>query len=100
MIAKRGYRSGEAAMRGITFPASRVLWPPLPGAVGPIAGRREGDAPAFGCGLQKPGAFLIAQPHHVFLDGNFFVGHDSSPSRDRDGADSDNAIKRNDVSHQ
>jgi hypothetical protein len=26
-------------------------------------------------------------------------GHESSPSRDRDSTDSENAIKRNDVSH-
>jgi hypothetical protein len=47
----------------------------------------------------EPGAFLFAQPHHVLLDGNLFAGHESSPSRDRDGTDSGNAIKRNDVSH-
>jgi hypothetical protein len=47
----------------------------------------------------EPGAFLLAEPHHVLLDGNLFAGHESSPSRDRDGRDSDNAGKRNDVRH-
>ena len=47
----------------------------------------------------EPGALLLAQPHHVLLDGNFFAGHESSPSRDRDGTDSDNPVKRYDVSH-
>jgi len=43
--------------------------------------------------------FLPAQPHHLLLDGNLSPGHESSPSRDRDSTDSENAIKRNDVSH-
>ena len=47
----------------------------------------------------EPGSFLPAQPHHVLLDGNLFAGHESPPSRDRDGMDSDNPGKRNDGSH-
>ena len=35
----------------------------FPERLGPLASLAcEGDAPAFDCGLQKPGAFLIAQP--------------------------------------
>jgi hypothetical protein len=49
--------------------------------------------------LIESGAFLRAQPDHVLLDGNLFAGHESSPSLDRDGTDSDNPGKGNDGSH-
>jgi hypothetical protein len=49
--------------------------------------------------LVEPSTFLLAQPHHVLLDGNLIAGHESSPSLDRDSTDSENAIKRNDVNH-
>jgi hypothetical protein len=49
--------------------------------------------------LFELGAFLLTQPDHVFLAGNLLAGRESSPSLDRDGTDSDFAIKRNDVRH-
>ena len=42
-------------------------------------------------------ALLRAQPHHVFLDGNFFPGHESSPSLLRSDRDSELTVKSNDV---
>src|SRR5258708_3202985 len=35
---------------------------------------------AFADQLLELGAFLRAQPHYVFLDGNLFPGHESPPS--------------------
>jgi hypothetical protein len=49
--------------------------------------------------LLEPKPFLLAQPDHLFLDGNLLAGHESSPSLDRDGSDSDCVVKGNDVSH-
>ena len=47
----------------------------------------------------EPGALLFAQLDDVLLDRNLLPGHESSPSRNRQGIDSDNPVKLNDVSH-
>jgi hypothetical protein len=47
----------------------------------------------------EPSALLFAQPDNVLLDSNRFAGHESSPSLNRDGTDSEIAVKGNDVSH-
>jgi hypothetical protein len=47
----------------------------------------------------EPGAPLFAQLDYVLLDANLWPGYESSPSRNRQGIDSDNPVKLNDVSH-
>jgi hypothetical protein len=47
----------------------------------------------------EPGALLFAQLDYVLLDANLWPGYESSPSRNRQGIDSDNPVKLNDVSH-
>jgi hypothetical protein len=93
----------EAEQKGGPIPAARKIRP-MEMVVG--AGRSSAalaQVEALG-GVRRDrriesSAFLPAQPRPTPLDGNLFPGRDSSPSLDRDGADSENAVKRNDVSH-
>ena len=47
----------------------------------------------------EPSALLFAQLDYVLLDGNLLPGHELSPSCNRQGIDSDNPVKLNDLSH-
>ena len=44
-------------------------------------------------------AFVRAQPHNVFLDGNLFRGHESPPALASRHRDSENRVRFNDVRH-